>query len=334
MQATTIARVLHAYGLPAEKVLPSEKGYRNESHPVLLVNGQRANVILYKNEPGIVATIRRIHAVSSYLAEMGFPVRRPLDNRILQADNSHGCRYLALYNYLAGHTISWEAYTQKHLKLLGKMMSDMHAGLEAFPTGNLPSAAEQYVATYERMKRYFAGNAVAEALQRKLGLSVPDDKLQEGVMILSACKSLSHQQALHMDFVRSNILFVDRANGPEISGILDFEKVAVGHPLFDIARTLAFLLVDCKYKTESQVRKYFLYSGYQKRGAKKLLRVTVRSNTGMELLLERLVDIFLLYDFYKFLRHNPYESLPENEHFVRTRDILLTRGVISTTHLV
>ncbi len=74
---------------------------------------------------------------------------------------------------------------------------------------------------------------------------------------------------LHMDFVRGNILY-SQNHELRISGILDFEKAAYGSPLFDIARTYAFLLVDCKYKSEKEIGKYFLRSGYIKRGKLKL----------------------------------------------------------------
>jgi hypothetical protein len=119
-----------------------------------------------------------------------------------------------------------------------------------------------------------------------------------------------------MDFVRGNILF----EGDEISGILDFEKTASGHTVMDISRTLAFLLVDCKYKTIDKVIKYFLYSGYQKRGKNK--------DIGNDADRKILVEMFLFYDLYKFLLHNPYEFLQQNEHYVRTKDILIGRGVL------
>ena len=45
-------------------------------------------------------------------------------------------------------------------------------------------------------------------------------------------------------------------------------------------------------------------------------------------ILEPLVAMMLLYDFYKFLRDNPYESLDKNHHFRRTRDILIARKVL------
>jgi hypothetical protein len=63
-------------------------------------------------------------------------------------------------------------------------------------------------------------------------------------------------------------------------------------------------------------------SGYNKRG-------TAQLPPQYFPLLERLLGLFLLYDFYKFLRHNPYEYLPQNEHFARTRMLLLKRHLIS-----
>ena len=127
-----------------------------------------------------------------------------------------------------------------------------------------------------------------------------------------------------MDFVRGNILFAEDEKA-QITGVLDFEKATWGPPVFDIARTLAFLIVDCKYKDEAKVRKYFLHSGYNKRG---------QAEFEPTELLEDLLNFFLLYDFYKFLRHNPYESLKDNEHFVRTRDFLLKRNIIAHTEML
>ncbi len=130
-----------------------------------------------------------------------------------------------------------------------------------------------------------------------------------------------------MDFVRGNILF----KGSKICGILDFEKAGYGIKLLDIARTLAFLLVDCKYKNEVKIRKYFLQSGYIKRGGADFNRRIINTADKKLDLLEELVNTFLIYDFYKFLRHNPYEFLHQNEHFIRTKKYLLERGVITTT---
>ncbi|HEX9153621.1 MAG TPA: hypothetical protein VF809_02260, partial [Candidatus Saccharimonadales bacterium] len=125
-----------------------------------------------------------------------------------------------------------------------------------------------------------------------------------------------------------NILFSDEpyddALKVSISGVIDFEKTAYGHPLFDIARTLAFLMIDCKHKPADKVRKYFLGSGYIKRSSADL------SSSYMSML-NPFIELFLFYDFYKFLRHNPYESLPDNEHFVRTVEFMLPRMLVVPT---
>ena len=313
MYESVLNRVLAAYSIVPVEIHCYQKGYRNEIWPVLTRDGRMINVTFYKREPGIVERINRADAVSEYLADAGMPTRRRIDSRVLQL-KGRTLTYVAVYTYLPGLTIPWEAYTMRHIKLLGKTMSDMHVFLQDMPMDNLPSVYDEYLAIIDRMEHYFASDDVKRAVAGKLHVTLKvsfDDYRQ----LLHTCEALP-QQPLHMDFVRGNILF----EGENISGILDFEKTARGNTVVDIARTLAFLLVDCKYKTEDKVRKYFLQSGYAKRGA--------RDDIGDDFTRERLVELFLLYDFYKFLRHNPYESLAANEHYTRTRDILVNRGVI------
>lgn len=322
---TLAARIAVCYGLVPDSVLPAQKGYRNQSFPVRLRDGQIANVLFYKSEPEIVSTIKNANFVSDFLAAHDFPARRSINPRIIRLQSSTKISYVAAYNYLPGHTIAWEAYTQKHIKLLGKTMSDMHAALQYLDATDLPDVTDTCLQIVARMRRYFYLPGVKHAMLAKLRLRANETIFDELEDVLQACKKLNQQQALHMDFVRSNILFIETADGPEISGILDFEKTARGNPLFDIARTLAFLLVDCKYKSAEKVCKYFLFSGYEKRGDAALPRITIQNVQGESKLLEMLVDLFLTYDFYKFLKHNPYESLEQNEHFIRTRDLLLER---------
>jgi Ser/Thr protein kinase RdoA (MazF antagonist) len=175
-----------------------------------------------------------------------------------------------------------------------------------------------------RVQAYFEQSDVRQAAGLKLGLRLPRSAVRRALGTLAIAGALPGVQPLHMDFVRGNVLF----EGPHITGILDFEKAASGPRVFDLARTLAFLLVDSKYKDERHVRKFFLESGYNKRGALPFRRPIVRS-AGRELdVLEGLVDMFLVYDLYKFLRHNPYESLLQNEHYVRTVRLLERRGVL------
>jgi len=299
-----------------------QKGYRNESYAADLADGRTVNLIIYKREPEILERIRAANHVANYAADHGMPARRTADERIIKLGWGDSIRYAALYNYLPGHTIPWEAYTMGHIKQLGAGLSDLHATLTLMPHADMPYIVDECRAMLGRIERYFAKDDVHDAMAAKLGLAILDTTRLRPA--LTECLELPGQHALHMDFVRGNILFAENEE-PRISGILDFEKTAWGAPIFDIARTLAFLIVDCKYKEEAKVRKYFLQSGYNKRG---------KAQFEPTPLLEDLLNLFLLHDFYKFLRHNPYESLQDNEHFVRTRDFLLKRNILAQTEML
>lgn len=324
-------KIIQHYGLTPVRTLPAAKGYRNTSVPVLTKEQGLVNVMLYKDEAGITNMIKRADMVANFVAERGLPARHSLSDNLIQIHHPAGTRYAGIYNYLPGTTIPWEAYTRGHIVALGATLAKLHQLLYEYPEANtLPSAELRYDATNQRMQDYFALKGVASALRSKLGLAINPAQYNLYHTLFTQLATHPARQALHLDFVRGNILFGQHSPGslPTMTGILDFEKVAVGHPLLDVARTLAFLLVDCKYKESSQITDYFLQSGYIKRGQSHLPKVSVTLPSGKRDLLALLLDFFLLHDLYKFLRHNPYESLTNNEHYVRTRAILLARELI------
>jgi Ser/Thr protein kinase RdoA (MazF antagonist) len=348
-----MAKLLSSFNLSDVRVLDPQSGYRNTSYPLRTPEGELRNLIIYKSEPGILRRVTAANRVSNYLAATGFPTRRTM-GRILRLTGktrtgTTRVRYAGLYDYLPGDTIPWEAYTKDHIKLLGSAMSRMHAALAQAPDLKLPSnVIGESDALYGRMSTYFAQPGVQSALRTKLHLSLNPTALPTAKIRLQSTLNLPHQP-LHMDFVRGNILFgpannqpratdhLDAAGHPQtplhlgglaITGILDFEKTTLGPRIFDIARTLAFLLVDAKAKTPAQIYKYFLHSGYNKRGAATFEPPVITRDGHQTDLLQALIDFYLLHDFYKFLRHNPYEYLPQNEHFHRTCQLLLQRHLI------
>lgn len=320
MNSASVKKAAKLYGIKVHQVLAPQKGYRNAAYPIITQGGQTVNFILFKSEPGIIERIARANRVANFVAEAGLPARQTLSSCTIKISDGKITKYGALYNYLPGNTIPWEAYSMERIKNLGEVMSRMHAILQSADFADLPCVAEECETLRKRMKHYFAKNSVTTALRQKTGLCVTSNAFSQSAM-LKLCKKLPQQHALHMDFVRGNVLF----NGANITGILDFEKVAKGHAIFDVARTLSFLTVDCKNITEVKVYKYFVHSGYSKRGVSYLQHIKFNNTSVLNLL----VDFFLLYDFYKFLKHNPYESLKDNEHFVRTKTMLLKRGLIS-----
>lgn len=334
-----IMRILNICQIDAVSISTPQKGYRNTSYPVTTIDGKMINVIIYKNEPGILDRIRNAHDVAFILKQSGMPVRSvALERPIIKLSSRSVIRYAGVYDYLSGTTIPWDGYTMNHIKLLGWTMSDMHAVLDdsndQYPL--LPAVVDEYKQIMTRMKRYFSRTDVRCAMHDKISLVVEDTAFDWYSRVLEICSELPDQQPLHMDFVRGNILFSDNTeharytlSGVSLAGIIDFEKVAFGSRMFDIARTLAFLLVDCKYKEPHKIKKYFLDSGYSKRGGLPYHPQPIALDGKGHDLLEQLITIFLLYDFYKFLRHNPYEYLDQNEHFVRTRDMLVERAILS-----
>ncbi len=317
MYRSVLEKVLDKYGIKYANIFDPQKGYRNEIWPIKTIDNKMINITFYKSEPGITDRINRSNSASEYLAKCGLPTRVRYDDRILKLENSNKIVNVCVYNYLPGSTIPWEAYTMKRIKLLGMTMSDMHFELSKMLVSNFPSVYDEYDQIIGRMMAYFSKETVIDAVSTKLRITVDIDRLNVYRRLLMELSDLPNQQVLHMDFVRGNILFEDA----KISGILDLEKTSVGHSFVDIARTMAFLLVDCKYKAASKVQKYFLYSGYQKRGKNK--------DIGDDKTRNKLIEMFLFYDVYKFLIHNPYEALSLNEHYLRTRDMLVKFGVIS-----
>jgi Ser/Thr protein kinase RdoA (MazF antagonist) len=320
-----IQKILNLYNLTAVSALEPVSGYRNTSNPVQIASGEWVNVVFYKREKDIINRIKSANSISSFLADNGFPARKTLSlngHEIVKLDASSGISQLVcIYNYLDGNTIPWEGYTSDHIKLLGGMMGRMHRALQACPLTEMPDALTEQKKLLYCIKQYFENNPVIDAMHAKLGLILKTEALESFDSVLQTIAGHAGHP-LHLDFVRGNVLF---KNEPElyISGVLDFEKVAYGPRILDIARTLAFLIIDCKYNQEATIRKYFLINGYQKRGAIPLPDLK---------LLEELLNFFWIHDFYKFLKHNPYQNLPQNEHFQRTKDILVRRNVLSKTN--
>jgi hypothetical protein len=460
--------ILSLYNIKPRQIFSPQTGYRNQCFKIETLDGQLLNLIIYKQELGILRKIRNANYVSDHLARLNISTRKTIlsdtqsiielgINRNSKLSIQHSefrknianrknklIRYCCLYNYLPGKTIPWEGYTMKHIKLLGKTLSDMHYTLKSLPQKNVPDFKNEMIGLNEQMRKYFSDEGVKDAMRQKLNLEInesknfqkPNSKIQteekfqklnyknqtnfqipnykfstytnQSTNIFDYFNNLftildaKPKQILHMDFVRSNVLFENFQNTKppndqiiskslncqtkerklkklntkyqklnkyqkpktkshildnskcdprdsilstldakpqtlnlklltlnselRISGILDFEKTLYGPVILDIARTLAFLIVDCKYKTEEKVRKYFLHSGYIKRGKNKLIQNYEFRLMNYEL--NCLMTFFWFYDFYKFLKHNVYEGLEKNEHFVRTKNILLAIGLL------
>ena len=329
MNEELIKQALSFYGVKPVKIFPEQKGYRNKSFRIKTENREDLNLIFYKSEAGILNRIKRADELSEMAFLNNLPVRHLFDQRILILRNSNRTTYARLYYYLPGTTIAWEMFSMNHMKLLGWAMSDLHF-ITKDSGVKLPLATDELIEINERMRKYFSNNDIKTAMREKLGISLNPRKDFETTLEQTA---RLETQPLHLDLVRGNLLFKSTTknnnsatwhiSSSTLSGIIDFEKTAAGHPILDLARSYAFLLVDVANKPPEKIFKYLIESGYQKRGQNKI--------DLDPKLFESLTNFFLTYDFFKFLRHNPYESLSENHHFVRTRNLLIEKRVVKST---
>jgi Ser/Thr protein kinase RdoA (MazF antagonist) len=271
-----------------------------------------------------------IYQASQYLNEANIPTRTAYENSkgelITEIELDGTKRLIGLYNFLPGKTIPWEAYTRRHLHSLGREMAKIHNIWSKYrnKTQYIPHWKQYLEVDSERLLSYLLKNK--EVINKKLSINIDIKEIQKLTEELLEESQNKKEQLIHADFVRSNILFDNKKIGEyyEITGILDFEKVIYAPLEVDLGRTLAFLIVDCKYKDQKEVEKRFLKEGYME----EIENTQVKENIiggG----LKQYMLYFWVRDFWKLLQCNPYEDLNKNEHYIRTIEILINQNILN-----
>ncbi len=93
-----IPLILKKYDLKYQTIYPAQTGYRNSCYKVLLQDGRIVNVIIYKDEPGIISTITRANEVSRHASTDGLPTRTTESARTLRLSAGKSLRYVSIYN--------------------------------------------------------------------------------------------------------------------------------------------------------------------------------------------------------------------------------------------
>lgn len=280
--------------------------------------------------------------IAELLREKGIPSRVAIksdkEERVI---NLYGVefhdkkRYFSLFELLSGKTLPWEAYTRRHLRSLGMMQGKIHSAfldiyeeLNVVEIGLIPTWSQYIKSDSGRLQNYLEKNN--ETILNKLDIELSIQKIQNSINNVSSFSCPYNDpeyksQLIHGDFVRGNILFSDIKSDLiyMITGVMDFEKLMLANSEIDIARTLAFLIVDCKFKTVEDIIKYYLNEGYNTLGT-----VDNRQKKILFSKLENYMIYFWLRDFWKYLESNPYEDLLNNEHFMRTIKLLAERELI------
>lgn len=317
-----LKRISEIYNIDFERVeLYSESGYRNKNIK-LISNNKTFNFVIYKNDIQDIQRIDAINSFSNHLSNLKFPTRKTIKTAkgesVIKVAFKNKNYLACLYNYLDGHTIPWEEWNRKHLTLLGQFMATMHIEAQEYKKEGLRLQKKIINKLIERQEDYFERYGIADAINSKLGVSLNKKKIDKLFKLVGELDE-KDETILHMDLVRGNVLFKEENNNVKLSGVIDFEKVAIGSIEYDLARTFAFLLVDCKFKAPKEIENYFLKSYlkiYKNKIDKKKFQI--------------LVNFFLLFDMYKFLIYTPFEALNNNEHFIRTKNLLISTGMLTS----
>ncbi|MBD3329774.1 phosphotransferase [Candidatus Dojkabacteria bacterium] len=273
--------------------------------------------------------LSKSYQAAEFLSQNKIPVRTAYKNRngglISRADFGDGKqRLFGLYKFLSGSTIPWESYTRRHLRSLGRTLNQIHRTWAEYEnaTGDFVKWNEYIEKDSKSMLEYFNRNE--KFIKIKLGVKL--DFSAYDLLIKSIQTTFQTGfQLIHCDFVRGNILFSQKKLPKvyPITGVLDFEKVMAAPIQVDLARTLAFLLVDCKYKTREEIIKYFITEGYLWKVEKGIPDSKLNFNE-----IQKLVNYFWMRDLWKLLQCNPYEDLSLNFHYDKTVQKLIKQKLI------
>jgi Ser/Thr protein kinase RdoA (MazF antagonist) len=360
------------YGFDFSNVLSIEiakidEGYMNNCIIIrLLPQNQRLVIIIYNtnrySEEKSQNRIKNAYMAARVLNRNSIPVRIPLKTATSPPKDfieinvtDQKTTILGVYNYLPGQTVPWESYTRRHLRAVGLYMRRIHHIWQQEDPNKypfLPKWTDYIRNDSQKLFKYFKKNQ--QYIKKKLDIEIDLDFIK--TLKKQITNSPLHQphlnQLVHQDLVRGNILFgsMKKKNIYPIHGIIDFEKILIANPITDLARTLSFLFVDCKYKTIPEIKKYFLDQGYfafetihnQKfpnaPKQSKLKQETVTKEKNKKLLTElppfRHIKHFMLYfwvrDLWKLLSRNPYQDLMHNFHYKQTSNRLHAEKVILT----
>lgn len=188
------------------------------------------------------------------LADRGLPVARPFSSRRggdrAVLDGPVGALSVAVLPELRG---AWlDVADPAAVRAAGATLAELHSALAAIEVDQ--ALAMEPVDWRARVQAWLAESADTAAPDARSAI----DRLAR---LLAAAPNLEHRaQLIHNDYRAANIL----TRGSTIVGLLDFDDVAVTHPVYDVAKASVYLgtLFTDWGPTEPAVREAFR-AGYE-----------------------------------------------------------------------
>lgn len=177
------------------------------------------------------ALVRQRHRIlqklSEHLGKQGVATRRLVPGS-LQILPRSSLRWSAVYFGVPGQTISWSDYSLPLVSAAVKYLERIHQAGRSFP-----DRAE--------LDRVELSDPPVLPAAELTGCRVNRVAWRQRAERL-ACLNQGQKTAtvLHGDYGRANIIF----DGERVAGVVDFDRAAWGHPVFDLGRFVSYLLLD------------------------------------------------------------------------------------------
>ncbi|EKD49417.1 MAG: hypothetical protein ACD_63C00149G0003 [uncultured bacterium] len=167
----------------------------------------------------------------------------------------HRGYFIGVYSYVHGESILWQAYSSKKIKSAVSYLYFFHKSSRSFQDKNscarilrsvadLKAKIEEFKSPFFKIEKKRACEILSELYD---AVAEREDELT----------------VLHGDYGRGNIIFEKE----KVTGMIDFESVCLGHPVFDVGHFLGTLLVDTLWQApdleENVILEYEKFSKFR-----------------------------------------------------------------------
>lgn len=227
-------------------------------------------------------------------------------------DNTIG----TLFSYSDGQFLEPEQVTESHIKKLAELSNQFHkVGYElfeqSFSVNQIENISQVLARTIEKMREELDENGIHYMLENKFGLKMDLDmiylNLSHTEKVIERLIS-TKPTILNMDANFENITFGKDESKDEVITNVVMDRVLVGNPCFEVAKTISRLSIFLNQQKTSDLKKIFLDS------------VEDKSLYPSEVL-DTLIDFNSINMFYKFVKSETFRE--QNETFIKLKNKLI-----------
>lgn len=240
LPGAALRQALNAFGIEARSVTPLPAS--GIARHWLVETGEGRVVLRRYRDERSVSAIDFEHRLLRLARERGWPVPEPLrlPGRPETIAEAAGARF-SLFPFLAGEPVRTASLGQR--RVAGRLLARLHRDLRDF---DAPGQRDGFGRAWELdLPAQAAGHESFNALLDRFGSEYPElaaGLRREKYRNLRELARLGYGDfpiaPAHGSFSGANLLF----DGPELSGVLDFDRCRLDTPVYDIA---ASLVAEC-----------------------------------------------------------------------------------------